>query len=76
VNDAPFSQADVDQCDMAIADGARCGKESKAVLECINSHTQCTAGGVTDGTKLAMDCASQFTAKNNCVLAAPDGGSP
>ncbi len=75
-NDVPFTQADIDQCDMAIADGARCAKESKALLECINSHTQCTAGGVTDGTKLATDCKTQYDAKNACLLAPPDGGTP
>jgi hypothetical protein len=59
---------------MAIADGAKCAKESKALLECINGHTQCTQAGVTDGTKLLMDCQSQYDAKNTCVLGAPDGG--
>ncbi|MFT3842376.1 MAG: hypothetical protein QM723_35625 [Myxococcaceae bacterium] len=75
-NDTPFTPADISQCDMAIADGAKCAKESKALLECINSNSRCTAGGVTDGTKLSMDCKAQYDAKNACVLASPDGGNP
>jgi hypothetical protein len=75
-NDMQFTQAEIAACDMAIADGARCAKESKALLECINSKTHCTQGGMTDSTKLSMDCATQFDAKFTCYTALPDGGTP
>ena len=73
----PAQTADaIQQCRDAIADGAKCQAESKAVVDCINAKTKCTAAGVTDGTQLMADCNSQYSAQAICLTATPDGGSP
>ena len=75
-NDPALTPDEISQCDQQLQDGVRCAEESKALLQCINSKSQCTSGGITDSTKLSMDCKPQFDAKTACVTAVPTDGGP
>ncbi len=65
--DPKLTETDIQNCRDATKDGAKCAKEQKAALQCSIDKATCTANGVTDGNKLAMDCATQFNALTTCL---------